>query len=126
MVAEKSKKETALTKNLLYYLERNNVMQKDVAQAIGVTTGTFNDWVKGRSAPRMDKIQKLANYFSIDVSDLLEPHETKRYQKEVKSMIDELLEQPELFNFIRSIQKLSAEDRAILTLLVQRLSKEEK
>lgn len=129
MASEKTKKETVLTKNLQKYLGLNNATQKDVAHSIGVTTGTFNDWVKGRAVPRMDKIQKLADYFDIEVSDLLEEHslETKRYrQKEMNAIVEDLELNPELLTFLRSIQQLSNEDRELLTLFIERLQKDNK
>ena len=129
MAAEKTKKETVFTKNLLKYLGLNNATQKDVAHSIGVTTGTFNDWVKGRAVPRMDKIQKLADYFDIEVSDLLEEHsiETKRYrQKEMNAIVEDLELNPELIAFLRSVQQLTVEDRELLKVFVERLLKDNK
>ena len=64
-------KET-FAKNLVYYLSISGKEQKEVAEDIGVATSTFNDWVKGKKYPRIDKIEKLANYFRIKKSDLIE------------------------------------------------------
>jgi transcriptional regulator with XRE-family HTH domain len=129
MAIERTNKETVLTKNLQKYLGLNNATQKDVANAIGVSTGTFNDWVKGRAVPRMDKIQKLADYFDIEVSDLLEEHslETKRYrQKEMNAVVEDLELNPELIALLRSVQQLTIEDRELLNLFVERLLKGDK
>jgi repressor LexA len=60
------------SRNLVRYLDNSGKTQKEVAAAIGVSTGTFCDWVKGRAYPRMDKVQKLADYFEINKSDLVE------------------------------------------------------
>jgi transcriptional regulator with XRE-family HTH domain len=60
------------SRNLRRYVESSQKTQKEVAKAIGVSTGTFNDWMKGRSYPRMDKVQLLAEYFGIQKSDLVE------------------------------------------------------
>ena len=59
-------------RNLKRHLSISGEKQIDVATAIGVSTGTFSDWLKGRSYPRMDKIQLLADYFGIKKSDLVE------------------------------------------------------
>lgn len=58
--------------NLLYYIERSGKSQRDIAGIIGVSTSTFNEWVKGKKYPRIDKIEMLANYFRIEKSDLIE------------------------------------------------------
>lgn len=60
-------------KNLNKYLRLNNKNQKEVADAIGVLTSTFNTWCQGIALPRMGKIQKLADYFGIGKSDLIDP-----------------------------------------------------
>lgn len=64
-------KET-FAKNLVYYLSICGREQKEVAEDIGVPTSTFNEWVKAKKYPRIDKIEKLANYFKIKKSDLIE------------------------------------------------------
>lgn len=68
-------KET-FAKNLVYYLSICGREQKEVAEDIGVPTSTFNDWVKGKKYPRIDKIEALANYFKIKKSDLIEDKAT--------------------------------------------------
>ena len=64
-------KET-FAKNLGYYLSICGREQKEVAEVIGVAPSTFNEWVKGKKYPRIDKIELLANYFKIQKSDLIE------------------------------------------------------
>ena len=60
------------SRNLKRYIDSTDITQKEVAKAIGVSTVTFNDWIKGRAYPRMDKVQLLAEYFGIKKSDLVE------------------------------------------------------
>ena len=59
-------------KNLTKYLERSGKSQREMAEIVGVSSSTFNDWTKGRKYPRIDKIEFLANYFGILKSDLIE------------------------------------------------------
>ena len=59
-------------KNLTYYVNRSGKDQKVVANDIGVAPSTFNEWVKAKKYPRIDKIEMLANYFGILKSDLIE------------------------------------------------------
>jgi transcriptional regulator with XRE-family HTH domain len=60
------------SRNLVRYLENSGKTQREVANAVGVSYGTFCDWTKGRTYPRMDKVQLLADYFNIRKSDLVE------------------------------------------------------
>ena len=66
-----------LAKNLAYYVNRSGREQKEVAEAIGVAPSTFNEWMKAKKYPRIDKIEMLANYFGILKSDLIEDHGEK-------------------------------------------------
>ena len=63
---------TVMAKNLTYYVERSGKTQKELAEVVGVATSTFNDWMKAKKYPRIDKIEQLANYFGILKSDLIE------------------------------------------------------
>ena len=60
------------SRNLVRYLKNSGKTQREVANAVGITYGTFCDWTKARAYPRMDKIQLLAEYFGIRKSDLVE------------------------------------------------------
>ena len=61
-----------MAKNLHYYVERAGKTQKEMAEIVGVATSTFNDWMKAKAYPRIDKIEIMANYFKILKSDLIE------------------------------------------------------
>ena len=61
-------------KNLAYYVTRSGKDQKVIAEDLGVAASTFNEWVKAKKYPRIDKIEMLANYFGILKSDLIEEH----------------------------------------------------
>jgi transcriptional regulator with XRE-family HTH domain len=91
-------KET-FAKNLNYYLSICGREQKEVAEDIGVAPSTFNEWVKGKKYPRIDKIELLANYFRIKKSDLIEdkttaPEELKLSEGE-KMLLDLFRQVPE-------------------------------
>lgn len=58
--------------NLRRYISSRNLTQKDLAQAIEVSSSTLNDWVTGKKLPRMDKIDKLCSFFHCTRSDLLD------------------------------------------------------
>ena len=71
-------------RNLLYYLKLSGRDQKEVAEYVGVAPSTFNEWVKAKKYPRIDKIEKLATYFGILKSDLIEDKEEKNPPEEPK------------------------------------------
>ena len=68
---------SVMAKNLTYYVNRSGKTQKELSEIVGVATSTFNDWMKGKKYPRIDKIEILANYFGILKSDLIEDADQK-------------------------------------------------
>ncbi|MEE0801076.1 MAG: helix-turn-helix transcriptional regulator [Gemmiger sp.] len=41
-----------------------------VAKETGISTATLTDWKKGRSTPKVDKLQKIADYFGVSLDYL--------------------------------------------------------
>lgn len=81
----------------LKLLELHNVKPADVARATGIYTSTFSDWKSGRSKPKMEKLQKIADYFGVPVSYFTdeEPKEdnfSARDQRDIKRTLDKTLE----------------------------------
>ena len=65
-------------KNLAIYLQRSGKSQREMADIVGVSSSTFNEWMMAKKYPRMDKIEFMANYFGILKSDLIEKEEDKK------------------------------------------------
>ena len=61
-----------LAKNIRHYMELNNKSRNDMCEALGVKYTTLTDWVNGKTYPRIDKIELMANYFGIKKSELVE------------------------------------------------------
>ena len=76
-----------MARNLAYYVERSGKSQKDLASALGIATSTFNDWMKGKTYPRIDKIEMLANIFGILKSDLIEERTEEHREMQKKNNI---------------------------------------
>lgn len=72
-----------MAKNLSHYVARSGKTQKEIAAVVGVAPSTFNDWLKAKKYPRIDKIEILADYFGILKSDLIEekPQDHRNMQK---------------------------------------------
>lgn len=63
-----------MPKNIKYYLSRKHLNVKDFAKQLGFKYTTVLDWVNGNTYPRIDKIEKMAKYFGVNKSDLVEEH----------------------------------------------------
>lgn len=70
MTDEEQKK--IFSKNLRYYIDLNGKQQKEIAKDLNINNTTFNMWCTANSMPGVGKIQKLADYFGIGKSDLLD------------------------------------------------------
>ena len=69
--------------NLRRYMNEHNKSRKEVSAALGVSYYTFSDWVNGKKYPRMDKVERLANYFGILKSDLIEDKQKQSTESEL-------------------------------------------
>lgn len=76
------------TKNLKHYMEQFDKNQKEMADIVGVSAPTFHDWLKGKKMPRMNNVQKLADYFGVGLSDLIEEKVTPEIEKNSDAMVD--------------------------------------
>lgn len=52
-------------------LEINHVKASDVSKATGINATVFSEWKKGKSNPKSDKLQKIADYFGVTIEYLM-------------------------------------------------------
>lgn len=96
-MTDKERKEI-FSKNLLRVLSEHDKNQVDVAKAIGVSQQTFNTWCRGVALPRMGKIQLLADYFRIDMSELISDKTTAASMVNIDTKKEELMRIYDLLN----------------------------
>lgn len=120
-------KET-MAKNLQYYLERSGKTQKEMSEIVGVATSTFNDWMKAKAYPRIDKIEIMANYFRILKSDLIEDRdeEYREMQKNNDIITDAVIRMrsdDEFFSVVGGLLTLDADKMSAVKQLLLVLQK---
>lgn len=69
--------------NIQFYMDRNGIDRATLAKVIGVPYSSVTCWINGKTYPRIDRIEKMANYFGINKSDLVEPMGSA---KEIKAL----------------------------------------
>lgn len=52
--------------------DKAGVTDYEVAKNTGISTATLTNWKYGRYAPKINKLQKIADYFSVPITELLE------------------------------------------------------
>lgn len=61
-----------ISENIKILRERYGLSQKELGQIAGVSDKAVSTWEQGLKEPRMGAIQKLADYFGIRKSDIIE------------------------------------------------------
>ena len=124
MTKEWSKK--VFAQNLKKYMDLSGKNQKELAEIAGVSAPTFNEWVNGKKFPRIDKIQKLADYFGVLKSDLIEDNSLEEKKDKTDVAVDivfrmnadkDFLEAVKLLNGLTTEQLVTV--RALLQSLIK-------
>lgn len=83
-------------------LNKHNVTAYKVAKETGVTTATLTNWKKGKYTPKPDKLQKIADYFGVSLSYLINgkdeeiikaPLITTRDKRDISKDLDRIMEE---------------------------------
>jgi transcriptional regulator with XRE-family HTH domain len=51
--------------------DKKGVSDYRVAVETGINKSTFSDWASGRSAPKIEKLKKIADYFGVGIDYFL-------------------------------------------------------
>ena len=70
------------SRNLRHQMELHNRSRQDISDALGISYFTITSWVNGSKYPRMNKVEQLAKYFGILISDLVEEKVTEEKEKD--------------------------------------------
>ncbi|MBR4249933.1 MAG: helix-turn-helix transcriptional regulator [Verrucomicrobia bacterium] len=72
--------------NLRRYIDLSGKRDREIAEIVGVSTGTMSEWLNGKKYPRISKIEKLAQYFNIQKADLIEAHTSGRQPEDPRAV----------------------------------------
>jgi len=76
-----------LARNLKMYIAKRGKDRKEVADDLGLAYSTLTDWINGKKYPRINNIEKLAVYFGVSKSDLIEDFEEKKKDNDALATI---------------------------------------
>ncbi len=96
-------------KALSYYRTVAGKKNREIASAIRVPETTFSSWSNGTHLPNMEKLQILANYLNAPINQFFD--------------FSIPTEDPLLDNLTKTISELSVEDKKILQIVADRMSK---
>lgn len=93
--------------NLKKYVDGSGKDRKVIAKDLGIPYSTFTDWMNGRKYPRINNIEKLALYFNVSKSDLIEDMEKiKKDNDLLATIIVKLRMNEELLELVEQLSNL--------------------
>ena len=96
-----------LSKNLKKYIARSGKDRSEVASDLKISYSTLTDWVNGKKYPRINNIERLAAYFDISKSELIEDfEEIKKDNDRLSSLIVKLRANKELLDVVERLVSL--------------------
>ena len=67
---------------------QRGVRDTEVAKATGIPQSTFSDWKKGKSKPKMEKLEKIADFFGVTVRYLMTGQEKEeQYYQDIQTAL---------------------------------------
>ena len=110
-------------------LLKNHVTAYKVAKETGIATSTLTDWKKGRSTPKQDKLQLLADYFGVTVGYLMgvERDENVQYylNDETREIAQEIFENKDLRILFDATKNANPEDLQLIIDMAKRFKGED-
>jgi transcriptional regulator with XRE-family HTH domain len=114
-------------RNLQQLMDKAGITRKRASEAIGVSYSTFNGWYYGNAYPRLERLEEIAEYFGVDVTELVgeqnsilpEKEPTQVNKNEVVDIILRLHTDEQFLNLVERVSTLNHEK---LTALKQFLT----
>ena len=117
------------SRNLSRYIELSRHTRKEVADVLGFNYKTCNGWCNGISMPSMGKVQKIADYFHIGKSALLDEKsgdEDPYYlDPEAAAIAQDIFKSPELRVLFDAARDVKPEDLQVVQSMVEALRRKE-
>ena len=98
---------TTLSKNLKKHIAKSGKDRGEIASELNISYSTLTDWINGNKYPRINNVEKLAEYFNISKSDLIEDfEEIKKDNDALATIIVKLRTNKELLDVVEKLLSL--------------------
>ena len=123
-----------ISKSITFLLEKNSMTQTDLAEILDVDNSTIGKWINQKAIPRMGIIQKIADYFHVEKSFILdyqnknliaESREPYYLNEETRIIAQEIFDSPELKMLFDASRKAKPEDLKFVTEMFKRMNRDE-
>ena len=117
-----------MAENLSYYMSKHNLNRYDIAGIADVSYSAVTDWLKARKYPRIDKIERIANYLGVNKSALIETHPAETGSEQNNALaktIGKVLPEPDSFrrDLLLCILSLSDEQQHVIQAVAEAMRK---
>lgn len=112
-------------------LSLKGVKASDVSKATGIHPSTFSDWKSGKSSPKQDKLQKIADYFNVSLEYLMTGEEKETAEPyyindETRETAQAIFENPELRLLFDAARDADPEDLQAVHAMLLALKRKER
>lgn len=73
-----------IAENLQELIDHSGKDQKNIAIDLGINPPTFNQWVTGKATPQVSTLRKVANYFHVPFSYLINKRDDVESEKNIE------------------------------------------
>lgn len=101
-------------------LNENGDKQVDLANRLGISSTTVNNWLRELSLPQMATMHKIASIYHVPFQTLIDEEADTSNED---SVLCAFCNQPDEIRMLRKYLSLEENDRKIIRALVERLSK---
>lgn len=114
--------------NIKRLLQERNMSYKEFAEKLGYRASTISMWMRGTNAPRMDALEKIADFFGITISELLNDEREDKQNNNVYYLNDDarelaqfMFENPEYKILFDASRKVKKEDIEFVKQMIDRI-----
>ena len=105
-------------------LDEKGLKNADVARATGISNMTLSDWKRGKSVPKSDKMQKIAEFLNV-TEDYLRTGKEMEFTAGMAEIDLELSQMKERIKlYALKLSKLSKSDQDTIMSLIDRMNGE--
>lgn len=110
-------------------LQIKGVKVADVARATNINPTLFSEWKKGKSNPKIDKLQKIADYFGVPLSYFTGGDDSENppvyLDDETRAAVDMLRKRPEMRILFKASENATKEDILMTADILEKFKKGE-
>lgn len=120
----KQEQKKTIANNLSRLINESGKSQKEIAKAIGESPQVLNSWVKAVSIPGIWKVEKLAHYFGVPKSYIVDEQTDISLTKELADLLNIIRRDTLLQDGIKTYITLSDEKKRYILNLIHLLADE--